>query len=48
MKLKVKEKKEDIVALEERLLEIENEQNSGAKYYSLEELDNILKKIIDN
>jgi hypothetical protein len=32
--------------MKERLLDIELEQRSGAKYYSLDELDSALKRII--
>lgn len=40
------EKRQVLLDLKERLLDIELEQRSGAKYYSLEELDAALKEIV--
>ena len=40
------EKKQALINLKERLLDIELEQGSGAKFYSLEELDIALKEIV--
>lgn len=40
------EKRQALQDLKERLLEIEFEQQNGASYYSLDELDIALKKII--
>jgi len=42
------EKREALLSLKEKLLDIELEQKSGAKFYSLDELDSALRKIIDN
>ena len=42
------EKRQAMLELKERLLNIELEQRSGAKYYSLDELDEALRKIVDN
>lgn len=42
------EKREALLSLKEKLLDIELEQKSGAKFYSLDELDSTLRKIIDN
>ncbi len=46
MSIEAYEKKEALLALKERLLDIELEQRSGAKYYSLDELDSALKRIV--
>ena len=46
MSIEAYEKKEALLALKERLLDIELEQRNGAKYYSLDELDSALKRII--
>lgn len=40
------EKRQALLNLKERLLDIELEQRSGAKYYGLKELDAALKKIV--
>ena len=40
------EKKQTLLELKERLLDIELEQKNSAKYYSVDELDAALKKII--
>ena len=40
------EKKQALLELKERLLDIELEQKNSAKYYSVDELDAALKKII--
>lgn len=42
------EKQQAFLALKERLLDIELEQRSGARYYELDELDAALKKIVEN
>ena len=41
------EKQQELLKLKERLLDIELEQRNGAKYYSIEELDSALKRILD-
>lgn len=41
------EKKQALLELKERLLDIELEQKNGAKYYSVDELDNALKRILN-
>jgi len=46
MSLELYERERTLLKLKERLLDIELEQKSGAKYYSLEELDVALKKIV--
>ena len=46
MSIEAYEKKEALLALKERLLDIELEQRNGAKYYSLDELDSALKRIV--
>lgn len=46
MSVEAFEKQQALLKLKERLLDIELEQRSGAKYYSLDELDAALKKII--
>ena len=48
MSIEAYEKQQTLLLLKERLLDIELEQKSGAKYYSLDELDSALRKIIDN
>ena len=40
------EKKQALLELKERFLDIELEQKNGAKYYSVDELDAALKRII--
>ncbi len=44
MSTEVFEKQQAILKMKERLLDIELEQRSGAKSYSLDELDSALKK----
>lgn len=39
------ETQKELIELKERLLEIELEQKNGAKYHSLEELDQALSEI---
>ena len=46
MSVEAFEKQQALLKLKERLLDIELEQRSGAKYYSLDELDAALRKII--
>ena len=41
------EKKQALLELKERLLDIELEQKNGAKYYSVDELDIALKRILN-
>ena len=48
MSVEAFEKQQAMLKLKERLLDIELEQRSGAKYYSVEELDAALRKIVDN
>ena len=48
MSIEAFEKKQALLDLKERLLDIELEQKSGAKYYSLDDLNLALKRIIDN
>ena len=48
MSLELYERERELLKLKERLLDIEIEQKSGAKYYSLEELNNALRKIVNN
>ena len=42
------ERQQQLLALKERLLDIELEQKNGAKSYSIEELDAALRKIVYN
>ena len=42
------ERQQQLLALKERLLDIELEQKNGAKNYSIEELDAALRKIVYN
>ena len=42
------EKQQALLELKERLLDIELEQKSGAKFYSLDELNSALKKVLNN
>lgn len=42
------EKQKALLDLKEKLLDIELEQKTGAKYYSLDELDSALRKIVEN
>ena len=48
MSIEAFEKQQSLLQLKERLLDIELEQKSGAKSYSLDELDAALKRIINN
>lgn len=48
MSLEVYEKQLTLLKLKEKLLDIELEQKSGAKSYSLDELDSALVKIVNN
>ena len=48
MSVEAFEKQQALLKLKERLLDIELEQRSGAKYYSIKDLDAALKKIINN
>ena len=46
MSIEAFEKQQAVLELKEKLLDIELEQKSGAKYYSLDELDAALKEIL--
>lgn len=46
MSVEAFQKQQALLKLKERLLDIELEQRSGAKYFSLDELDAALRKII--
>ena len=46
MSIEAFEKKQALLELKERLLDIELEQKNGAKYYSVDELDAALKRIL--
>lgn len=46
MSVEAFEKQQALLKLKERLLDIELEQRSGAKYYSLDELYAALRKIV--
>lgn len=48
MSVEAFEKQQAMLKLKERLLDVELEQRSGAKYYSIDELDAALKKIIND
>ena len=48
MSVEAFEKHLAMLKLKERLLDIELEQKSGAKYYSVDELDVALRKILGN
>lgn len=48
MSVEAYEKQLALLKMKERLLDIELEQKTGAKYYSLDELDSALRKIVDN
>lgn len=48
MSVEAFEKHLAMLKLKERLLDIELEQKSGAKYYSVDELDAALRKILGN
>lgn len=47
MSVEAFERQQALLKLKERLLDIEFEQKGGAKFYSLEELDAALRKIVD-
>ena len=47
MSIEAFEKKQALLELKEKLLDIELEQKSGARYYSVDELDAVLKKVLD-
>ena len=47
MSVEAFERQQALLKLKEKLLDIELEQRNGAKYYSLEELDAALKKIVE-
>ncbi len=42
------ERTQALLAVKERLLDIELEQRGGARYYSLDELDSALRKIVSD
>ena len=46
MSIEAYEKQQKLLALKERLLEIEFEQQNGAKYYSIEELEDAMRKVL--
>ena len=46
MSIEAFEKKQALLELKERLLDIELEQKNGAKYYTVDELDAALKRIL--
>ena len=46
MSIEAYEKQQNLLKLKERLLDIEIEQKNGGKYYSLDELDASLKKLL--
>lgn len=46
MSIEAFEKKQALLDLKERLLDIELEQKSGANYYSIDDLDAALKKVL--
>lgn len=46
MSIEAFEKKQALLELKERLLDIELEQKNGAAYYSVDELDAALKRIL--
>ena len=48
MSVEAFEKQQALLSLKERLLDIELEQKNGAKYYTLDELESALKRILDN
>ena len=48
MSIEAFEKKQALLELKEKLLDIELEQRNGAKYYSIEELDSTLKRILEH
>ena len=46
--LETYERQRTLAALKERLLNIELEQRNGARYYELNDLNNILDKVVSN
>lgn len=46
MSIETFEKQQALLELKERLLDIEIEQKNGARYYTIEELDSALKRIL--
>lgn len=48
MSIEAFEKKQALLELKEKLLDIELEQRNGAKYFSIEELDSTLKRILEH
>ena len=46
MSIEAFEKKQALLELKEKLLDIELEQKNGAKYYTVDELDAALKRIL--
>ena len=46
MSIEAYERQQKLLALKEKLLEIEFEQQNGAKYYSLEELEEAMRKVL--
>ena len=48
MSIEAFEKQQSLLQLKERLLDIELEQKSGAKSYSVDELDAALKRLLNN
>ena len=47
MPIKIDENKQTVEKLEKRLKEIELEQENGAKYFTIDDLDAALKRIVD-
>jgi hypothetical protein len=47
MSIKIDENKQTVEKLEKHLKEIELEQENGAKYFTIDDLDAALKKIVD-
>ncbi len=47
MPIEIDEKQHTIKKLEKHLKEIELEQENGAKYFTVDDLDAALKKIVD-
>ena len=47
MSIEAFEKRQALLDLKERLLDIELEQKSGANYYSIDDLDAALKKVLE-
>ena len=48
MSVEAYEKQLALLKMKERLLDIELEQKTGAKYYSLDELESALRTIVNN